>query len=251
MFAAIVFTKSRGGFLGLVAVLIVVAFYTVRVRPGVLAAAVCVGILALPSLPSSFWARMNSILVAREDPTGSREARVRLMTQAYHVFLNRPLTGVGAGQFKNYGGPEVTERWRETHDVWLQVAAEMGIAGLTTFLFLVFRAFGASLSTLKMLRPPRRRRSRAGPGPARSRSAPTLSLTDAERASVELNARAMLVALIGWSVCACFASVAYNWTFYYVFALAVAGREFVKTRRTAAEPVKAPIGDPRLVGVPA
>jgi hypothetical protein len=44
----------------------------------------------------------------------------------------------------------------------------------------------------------------------------------------------MTAALVGWFVCAFFASVAFNWTFYYVLALAVAGREVALSRRQAA-----------------
>ena len=36
----------------------------------------------------------------------------------------------------------------------------------------------------------------------------------------------MTAALAGWFVCALFASVAYNWTFYYLLALAVAPRDY-------------------------
>jgi hypothetical protein len=36
--------------------------------------------------------------------------------------------------------------------------------------------------------------------------------------------------LIGWFVCAMFASVAYNWTFYYLLALVVAARELARDR---------------------
>jgi hypothetical protein len=40
----------------------------------------------------------------------------------------------------------------------------------------------------------------------------------------------MAAGLAGWFVCAMFASVASNWTFYYVLALAVAGRELLLDR---------------------
>jgi hypothetical protein len=42
-------------------------------------------------------------------------------------------------------------------------------------------------------------------------------------------------------VCSFFASRAFNWTFYYVFALAVAGREVVAARRRAPEPGTRPV----------
>jgi hypothetical protein len=43
----------------------------------------------------------------------------------------------------------------------------------------------------------------------------------------------MTIALVGWFTCAMFASVAYSWTFYYLLALVVSGREL--TRRRLAE----------------
>jgi hypothetical protein len=46
----------------------------------------------------------------------------------------------------------------------------------------------------------------------------------------------MLAAMIGWAVCATFASVAFNWTFYYLLTLSVAGREVTLSRRAAAAP---------------
>ncbi len=38
---------------------------------------------------------------------------------------------------------------------------------------------------------------------------------------------AMTAGFLGWFVCSLFASVAYNWTFYYLLALIVASREMV------------------------
>jgi O-antigen ligase len=242
MLAAIVCTKSRSGFLGLLAMGLVVGYYTVRTRPGVLVAAVVAGLMALPAMPQSFWNRMDSIVNADEDTTGSREARIRLIDQGLQVFADNPLTGVGAGQFQNYNAPGITvEKWRVTHDVWLQVASELGIFGLFTFGFLVYRAYKANFETLRLLRGPRRKR-----GAARARSGPEdpLGFTPEERYTLDTNAKGMLAAMVGWTVCSLFASVAFNWTFYYVFALAVAGREIVAARRAqaparqeAAEPV--------------
>jgi hypothetical protein len=47
----------------------------------------------------------------------------------------------------------------------------------------------------------------------------------------------MMASIAGWIVCATFASVAYTWTFYYVFGIAmatrqIAGRAAAPARRT-------------------
>jgi O-antigen ligase len=237
MVAAIIFTKSRSGFLGLVAMLLVVAYYTMKLKPGVIFAVILAGAVSLPLMPQSFWDRMGSITESETDETGSRDARIQLMEQGVDVFLANPITGIGAGQFRNYDGPGMIERWRVTHNVWLQVAAELGIFGLLLFGYMVCRAFGACAHTLRALRAPRRRIGPGGapvPRAAAAAAVPTLAGTDEERLILEMNARGMLAGLVGWFVCAFFASVAFNWTFYYVFALAVAGREIATTRRAAA-----------------
>jgi O-antigen ligase len=55
------------------------------------------------------------------------------MREAWAAFLAHPVTGVGAGQFKNYAPDGREEAWRETHNVLLQVAAELGVVGLACF----------------------------------------------------------------------------------------------------------------------
>src|SRR5206468_8188516 len=245
MVVATTFTKSRSGFLGLVAMTTVIAYYTARIKPGFIVAVVVAGMLALPALPASFWMRMDSIVNAEEDTTGSRAARIRLLNQGLEVFAANPLTGVGAGQFQNYNAPDVVEKWRVTHNVWLQVAAELGVFGLLTFAFLVARAYTSCFAALRMLQRPRRRRAFSHPAVA---GAPLAGdeqsalnraglpandeqLSEEDRRILEINAKSMIAGLVGWSVCAFFASVAFNWTFYYVLGLAVAGREIVASRR--------------------
>jgi len=269
MLAAIVCTKSRSGFLGLLAMGAVVMFHTARVKPGIVLAAIVAGMMALPVMPDSFWNRMDSIMNADEDATGSRAARLRLIDQGVQVFLDNPVTGIGAGQFQNYNAPGVVEKWRVTHDVWLQVASELGLFGLLTFGFLVSRAYSANLSAMRMLRQPRRRSADRGTRIAdpstidnqsglrkhaiRNQSAirnpqPAIELPEADRRILDTNAKGMLAALVGWTVCSLFASVAFNWTFYYVFALSVAGRDILFVRRAAArEAEPAPAPAPQLV----
>ena len=249
MVAAIVCTKSRSGFLGLVGMSAVVLYYMAKVKPALVGGLVIAGMMALPVLPSSFWDRMDSIVNAQEDPTGSRAARLRLMDQGTEVFLDNPVTGIGAGQFQNYNAPGMIEKWRVTHNVWLQVAAELGLFGLMIFAFLVMRAYTASFAALRMLRMTHRRSARDGvrgsPAPAPEEP---YNLSAEDRRILDINAKGMIAAMVGWTICAFFASVAFNWTFYYVFALAVAGREILRARRVTADaPVTRRAGAARLV----
>jgi hypothetical protein len=61
------------------------------------------------------------------------------------------------------------------------------------------------------------------------------------------HAVAMTAGLVGWFVCSLFASVAYNWTFYYLLALIVAGREIIFDRLVAALALRTDAGKPLSV----
>jgi len=236
MAMAIVCTKSRSGFLGLAAMLLVVAYYARKARPNLVLAGVVAVAIAMPMMPASFWNRMTSIFEADQDPTGSREARIKIMEKGLQVFIDNPVTGVGAGQFQNYDAHDSSgaDKWRVTHNVWLQVSTELGIFGLLIFGFLVVRAFQACTRTLTLLKGPRRKRRRK-PMPEE----PPF-VTEPERQILEMTAKGMLAALVGWAVCAFFASVAFNWTFYYVLALAVACREVTVSRWRQADQAEEP-----------
>ncbi|MGE0448703.1 MAG: O-antigen ligase family protein [Vicinamibacterales bacterium] len=241
MLATVVFTKSRGGFLGLAAVLLVLMFLGSKVRRGFGLAAVAVVLSATPFLPATFWERMASIVDDRKDKqefTGTREARWTVMKEGLQAFADRPLAGVGAGQFQNYNPPGRLERWRETHNAPIQVAAELGIGGLAAFLFLVIRAGFGARTTRKLL-------SRHGRGRP-DVLAPVMS--DDDRRSMYALSVAMTAGFAGWLVCSLFASVAYNWTFYYLLALIVAAREMTRARMRAGRALIADSGKP--VSVP-
>jgi probable O-glycosylation ligase (exosortase A-associated) len=230
MLTATVLTGSRGGAIGLAVMLVSLLFVAWKVRPRMIVVAVAGVLLTAPFMPSSFWARMNTIIDDREDQlryTGSREARRRSMQEGIDTFIERPLTGVGVGQFKNYNPPERRERWRETHNALIQVAAETGVFGLLTFSFLIVRAVLAAASTRRALRRPKRRGMK-------DKDPVDVVLSAADRAALHDHAAAMLVALITWFTCAMFASVAYNWTFYYLLALIVAARELTRDRLAVA-----------------
>ena len=237
MAATVLFTQSRAGLLGMGAMLAVLVLEGRRIRPGLGVATLVVLLAATPFMPAWFWVRLGSIADSSQDESGSRQARKDVMWQGWYTFLEHPLTGVGAGQFKNYNPPDRLEPWHETHNVLLQVAAELGIFGLFVFLLLVWQAVSALLWM-------RRRfvvETRARPPSGRI---DLVHVTDAfriqERAWLRMHSVAMAASLVGWFVCAQFASVGYYWTFYYLLALIVAGRELTKDRIVAAHVASEP-----------
>ena len=238
MAGAIVASESRSGTIGLVVMTLIMGVYVVRRKPAIAFAGALALLLAVPLLPGSYWHRLSSITDQSQDDTGSREARRILLQESFTAFLQHPLTGVGAGQFKNYDPEGREQAWRESHNVVLQVAAELGIAGVAILFFLVIRAASAGMQTRRLLRRAFGTTQRAS---ARPRD-PGVLTADAEW--VHTHSAAMAAALAGWFVCALFASVAYNWTFYYLVALAVAPRDILADRLAAMRPrkAKAPVG---------
>lgn len=238
MIGAVIASQSRSGFLGLAAMFLFLAWQVGRRRPSFLAALAVAVVVVLPFTPSSYWERMASITDGSRDETGSREARRTLLREAYKVFLERPLTGVGAGQFVNYNPGGRAESWRETHNVVLQVASELGIVGLGFFLFLVYRAGFAGRAVRRLL--PRAmgqtKQPRWGPPVPPGRSV----LTAEDAAFFEAHAATMAAAIAGWFFSALFASVAYHWTFYYLLALTIAPRQILIERLAAAAPRRTP-----------
>lgn len=244
MLGAIVASHSRGGFLGLVAMLGVLALFAVRQRPGFVIGGALAVALSLPMLPGSYWNRLASITDASKDETGSREARKIVFRESLQAFAQNPLTGVGAGQFKNWNPDGREQPWHESHDVLMQVASELGIGGLLLIGYLIVRAGLSVRESRRLLRrarggPPRGRWQGAGATPPRQ-----AVIAPGEAAFLDIHTAAMAASITGWFVCALFASVAYNWTFYYLLALAAAPRDILRdriatSRRAAARRVAA------------
>ena len=216
--AAIIFSKSRGGTLGLVGMLAVLLFQLRRVRPSVAVTVIALSLVTIPLLPSSFTERMSSIIHPEEDPTGSREARKRLLREAWQAYLDYPVVGLGAGQFHNYNPNNREEVWREAHNAWLQVASELGTGGVLIFGVIVGSGFAAGVQASRALRRARRSQKR------RSKESRRWLV---RREPLEMYAAATLASLTGWLIAAMFASVAYYWTLYLVLTLAITLREIV------------------------
>ncbi len=231
--AAIIFTKSRGGTLGLVAMIAVLLYQIRRVRPAAAVLVIAATLVTIPLLPSSFTDRMSSIFNPEEDVTGSREARKRLLREGYQAFLEHPVFGLGAGNFVNYMPEEREEAWRQTHNAFLQVASELGIGGLLVFIVIIGSGYAAGLQTVKALRLARPRQGRRSREPS-----------GIDREPLQLYAAAVLASLTGWVVAAMFASVAYYWTLYLVLGLAITLRDIALREVGGVRTPKRALGRP-------
>jgi O-antigen ligase len=131
----IVLTHSRGGFLGLCAAMGIWAFREKRrIQAAVLGGALLSGLLVFA--PSTFWQRNQTIRQFRGE--ASAVGRVQAWEAAERMNAAHPILGVGAGGFLYawpfYSPPEARRLPMVAHNVFMDIVAELGFAGLLLFL---------------------------------------------------------------------------------------------------------------------
>ncbi|HJT21527.1 MAG TPA: O-antigen ligase family protein [Nitrospira sp.] len=205
----VVLTYSRGGALTL-GVIFLVYLWKLRRRPertwmyGLVVAA----IMALPFLPSSYFARMSTITDMQADRTGSSQERWTDMVIAGKTVLANPLIGAGMGMNSVAMREARGGGWLPVHNVYLEHALDLGVAGLLIFLALLTSCVGA-VSQVQRSNVPR---------------------------SLYALAQGLEVSLIAYAVAAMFHPVSYHYYFYYIAGLAVAARSIAAAQsRTTVE----------------
>jgi putative inorganic carbon (hco3(-)) transporter len=188
-------TYSRGGFLGLLAVGMVLAWKLGRkYRLNVTIASILIGGIAVVAAPGNYGMRMLSIFLPGLDGVGSSDQRRALLERSLLVTARNPW-GIGIGNF-----PIVGIHNLQSHNAFTQVSSELGLIGLGAYLVFMIAPF-------------------------RRLGAIERKLFDSD----ELNwfyylAVGLQASIVGYLVSSFFASVAYNWFIYYLIGYAVAFR---------------------------
>jgi putative inorganic carbon (HCO3(-)) transporter len=188
-------TYSRGGFLGLIACLAVLAWKLGRkYRLNVTIASIVIGGIAILAAPGNYGLRMLSIFIPGLDVVGSSDQRRELLERSLLVTARNPW-GIGIGNFQIVGVHNL-----HTHNAFTQVSSEIGILGLIAYLIFMI--------------------------------SPLRKLAAIERKHFDVDkpdwfyylAVGLQASIIGYMVSSFFAAVAYNWFIYYLIAYAVAFR---------------------------
>jgi hypothetical protein len=151
---AIVMSSSRGGFIGLVAVVAFMLIMFKGVRPA-MRMGVVGGILVLMLAVSStdYWDRMQTITELDDGYGGDGNVggRWNVWGRALEYTAQNPLTGIGMSQFPRAEGrhPVIAARieagigtkYSTAHSMWFQALAELGIPGFLAFLAIFFLSF--------------------------------------------------------------------------------------------------------------
>lgn len=205
--ASTVITGSRGGFVGLVAVLVVIWLTSSR---KVLSLAL-VGVLSLGVYliaDQTYWDRISTIETAEDY---NAESRVELWKAAWEMFKDYPL-GVGPANFSvrlpEYQSAFFGEKnmWgKAAHSVWFTLLSELGIPGVLLYLSLL-RANVRDLWFLKNLSTDR----------------------DSHR-FVHFLALAFMASIAGFFASGTFLSALYYPHYWYLTALIVATKKAIDT----------------------
>jgi O-antigen ligase len=204
---AILLSYSRGAALGAVAVFIGL-FWLRYVRVWhfpLIALAIVAGLVVFPGYVARI-ATLEAVAAALSGQPSAGQADSSLRSRstenlaAFRSFTDHPLLGVGPGQFPRYYqayaneiGVEVHLAEREAHNLYLGLAAETGLLGLTTFMTVI----GVTLSQLNRAR----------------------RLASSARPDLAHISAALMLALVGYLVTSLFLHLAFARYIWLILAL--------------------------------
>lgn len=233
-------TGSRGGFLGLAAVIVGLFFMFPRVtatrRIGLV---VVITAVVAVAAPQGYWAQMSTIFDPEDDYNlTSDSGRLAIWGRSLGYMAQRPVLGVGPANFMRaewtlsaqaspaFSGQAMVVK--AAHNTFVEVGTELGLPALMLWLSVIF---GGTIGLVRL----------------RRRMPVSWMEESAERRFLYLACSYLPVSFFGWAVCAFFVSHAYILGFYILTALLGSILIFAhKELKQEAEVTSAPA--PRLHG---
>lgn len=212
---AIMLTYSRGGFITLVVVLIL-CFLKMGGRSKqskYLLPFVLVVAAFILMTPQDYGDRLQAITDFSKDRSGSGPARQAAIEKTVEVITEHPVFGVGIGM-NVLALNEKGLLWSRVHNVFLQIASEIGVLGMIVFVLLIIRL----LKSVRLIQ--------------------TEFKEEHKQQELVVLAGAAETSLLAFCIAALFHPVAYHFYFYYVagFVLAlkaISEQEDVAERKLA------------------
>ncbi len=161
----VVYSGSRTAYVGLLG-LVLWMFLQAERKVRFLAITAVVGVIIVAVLPGQYLERFKSI-GGQEKEGHSKEARIVIIQDAWTIFMENPL-GVGVASFpakrlERFG------RSQDTHNLYLEVATNLGIQGLIAFTVMIVSMIAVLRRAKRAFQWQRRRLlvlARGGPPPA-------------------------------------------------------------------------------------
>jgi O-antigen ligase len=209
--SAVIFTQSRGGLLGVLAVISVYGLRQVRSKTLVVLLTLGAAILLYAAMGIS--GRISGGAQAGLDE--SAQERLSAWGAAINMATARPLTGVGLANFapaffyyvQDFPGRDMT-----SHSTWFGVLGETGWPGIALFLMMIVATFRSGVLAYRTLRAQR---------------APPILATFAF---------ALLAGLVGFCVAGSFLTQGFTWPVYLLVGLTAAIRRYCCTEMNQKVP---------------
>ncbi len=132
----IIYSGSRTAYVGL-AVFLFCIFITANNKKRFIMIMAVLSVIALPLIPADYIGRFDSIFTGKEKEGQSSEARIEILKDAVQIFLEHPL-GVGLAAFPKVR-KEKFDRIQDTHNLYLEIATNLGIQGFVIVSLLIYK----------------------------------------------------------------------------------------------------------------
>ena len=195
--SGVIATQSRGGLLGIAAIL---SFFLYQKVKNPLVVGLCAAVAMLAMMVFAGIGDRQSGGAAEDGVDASAMGRIYAWQAAINMALSNPLTGVGVDNFYvNYYfySPHWDGKNHAVHSTWFQVLGETGFVGIGIFVLLIASIY-RSLSRVYCIN--------------------ALNHND----QVAVNANALKAGLIGFMVAGTFLTQAFTWPLYIILALTIA-----------------------------
>lgn len=147
LLVGIVKTNSRGGFLGLVAVVLVIMWQIKALekrslfRIFLLLAIMSIGFIYFAG--DSYVDRISTMLAPSKDyNTAASTGRLQIWERGIQMMFMNPILGVGVYNFMSAEGmifAEIGARYQAAHNSFVQIGAELGLPGFIVFCMLIWK----------------------------------------------------------------------------------------------------------------
>ena len=195
--SGVIATQSRGGLLGIAAIL---SFFLYQKVKNPIVVGMCAAVAMLAMMVFAGIGDRQSGGAAEDGVDASAMGRIYAWQAAINMALSNPLTGVGVDNFYvNYYfySPHWDGKNHAVHSTWFQVLGETGFVGIGIFALLIASIY-RSLSRVYCIN--------------------ALNHND----QVAVNANALKAGLIGFMVAGTFLTQAFTWPLYIILALTIA-----------------------------
>lgn len=144
MIVVVISTASRGGFIGLASIFVVILFKERRHKLKIIVIAFFVGLIALNFAGTEYWQRMGTIVDESDYNYHAGGGRIEIWKRGIGMMIDNPLIGAGIGQYSVAEGllhqSESGWKWSTAHNSYLQIGVELALPGLIVYLMILAKS---------------------------------------------------------------------------------------------------------------